>query len=58
LVNQALPKAQRARLKSSFERGRPLGDDAWTTKIAQKLGLQYTLNPHGRPPKKAVNERK
>jgi putative transposase len=58
LVNEALPNTQRVRLKSSLERGRPLGDDAWTTKTAQKLGLQYTLNPRGRPPKRAVNEGK
>ena len=58
LVNEAIPALQRARLKSSFERGRPLGDDPWTTKTAQKLGLQYTLNPRGRPPQKAANERK
>jgi len=58
LVNEAIPALQRARLKSSFERGRPLGDDPWATKTAQKLGLQYTLNPRGRPPKRAANERK
>ena len=58
LVNEAIPAPQRALLKSCFERGRPLGDDPWTTKTAQKLGLQYTLNPRGRPAQRAANERK
>jgi hypothetical protein len=43
LVNEALTDAQHARIKDSFERGRPLGDDPWTIKTAQRLGLQYTL---------------
>ena len=50
LVNRALPDADRQRLKASFERGRPLGDDQWTRKMAEKLGINYTLNPRGRPP--------
>ena len=32
-----------------FERGRPLGSDPWTLKMAGRMGLQYTLNPRGRP---------
>ena len=50
LVNETIPAIQRARIESSFQRGRPLGDDAWTIKAAQRLGLQYTINPRGRPP--------
>lgn len=52
LVNEKLPDAERARVVVSLERGRPLGDEQWTARIARRLGLQYTLNPRGRPPKK------
>jgi len=52
LVNEAIPEADRARLKSSFDRDRPLGSEQWTLHIAPQLGLQYTMNPRGRPPKK------
>ena len=53
LVNQALPDAQRLRVKDSLERGRPLGDEQWTRKTAEKFGLAYTLNPRGRPKKRS-----
>jgi putative transposase len=37
-------------VQESLKRGSPLGDDTWTRKMAARLGLQYTLNPRGRPP--------
>ena len=52
LVNQPLPQDQGRRVKASLDRGRPLGDERWTLKTAKRFGLQYTLNPRGRPPKK------
>jgi len=30
---------------------RKVGDAMWTAQMARKLGLQYTLNPRGRPSK-------
>jgi putative transposase len=51
LVNQALDQASVERLQVSFVRGRPLGSDGWTQATARRMGLQYTLNPRGRPPK-------
>ena len=34
----------------SVERGRPLGSDPWTLKMAGRMGLQYTLSTQrGRP---------
>jgi putative transposase len=50
-VNEALPGPQQQRVESSLGRGRPLGDDQWAQATARRLGLQYTLNPRGRPPK-------
>src|SRR5450432_1052004 len=55
LVNEPMDSSQRSRLKQSFDRDRPLGSDSWTAKIAAKLGLQYTLNPRGRPKKQKEN---
>jgi len=54
LVNEPLPEAQRQQIKSSLQRGRPLGEPKWAQSIARRLGLLFTLNPRGRPPKKEV----
>jgi putative transposase len=55
IVNRPLPDAERERIKTSLERGRPLGDDRWTTDMARRLGLQFTLNLRGRPRMQAEN---
>ena len=52
LVNEPLPDPQRQRVRSSLERQRPLGDEQWTRATARRLGLEFTLNPRGRPPKR------
>ena len=49
LVNEPIDPAAGKRVEVSFERGRPLGSDPWTLKMAGRMGLQYTLNPRGRP---------
>ena len=51
-VNKPLAGPQRERVEASLERGRPLGDERWTQATARRLGLQFTLNPRGRPPKR------
>ncbi|MGD0463049.1 MAG: transposase [Tepidisphaeraceae bacterium] len=51
LVNEPIASADKDRLKLSFERGRPLGSDRWTLKMARPMGLQHTLKPRGRPKK-------
>ena len=38
-------------LQNCIKRGAPFGDDKWTEKASQKLGLQITLRPRGRPKK-------
>jgi putative transposase len=38
-------------LGTSIQRGAPFGDPAWTTTTAEKLSLQSTLRPRGRPKK-------
>ena len=49
LVNEPIRPAERSRLKVSFERGRPLGTDQWVIEMAERMGLEHTLNPRGRP---------
>jgi putative transposase len=51
LVNQPLSQPQQQQIKTSLERGRPLGSEKWTRKMAEMLGVSYTLNPRGRPKK-------
>lgn len=51
-VEQALTTKEVERMQLSLKRSHPLGDDAWTTRIARRLGLTHTLRKEGRPPKK------
>ncbi len=39
------------RIRNAIQRGCPLGKDSWVTKTAERLGLNSTLNPRGRPKK-------
>jgi putative transposase len=36
-------------VRNSLVRGRPFGDDAWTSAMADLLDLHTTLRPRGRP---------
>jgi putative transposase len=53
LVNAPLPRAQAEAIRTSVRRDRPLGSERWVKRMAQKLGLQQTLRPRGRPRKRA-----
>jgi putative transposase len=53
IVNQPMKETDSRRVRDSLERGRPLGSDSWTRQMVQRLGLQYTVNPRGRPKKPA-----
>jgi putative transposase len=37
-------------IRRSVNRGRPYGEAAWIERCAEKLGLEFTLRPRGRPP--------
>jgi len=52
LVNEPLTDTALTALQNSVRRGAPLGQPAWAARMARRLGLQSTLNPRGRPPKK------
>ncbi len=51
-VNTPLSTREIKHLHSSMQRGRPFGDDLWTDRIARRVGLEHTIRPEGRPPKK------
>ena len=53
IVNRPLMQKEQAALEESLRRGRPLGDDAWQAATGQRLDLQRTLRPRGRPKRKA-----
>lgn len=53
-VDSAMTKGELEAIRTSVERGRPYGDEAWTEELAQRHGLWYTIRPRGRPRKKKV----
>jgi putative transposase len=52
LLDDPLDKEQAARIHTSLQRGRPLGDDTWVARTAARLRLGFTLRDAGRPIKK------
>lgn len=50
-LNEPQSPEEEEALEKSIERDRPYGEDTWVTKLAQKLGLESTLRPRGRPRK-------
>jgi putative transposase len=58
LVAKPLDEATLQAARTSVIRGRPFGDANWTAKQARKLGLQFSLNPRGRPPKAKADKAK
>jgi putative transposase len=56
-VNEPMGPKHLERLRTSARRGRPFGDDAWTRRTADQLGLLNTLRDPGRP-KKDPREKK
>jgi putative transposase len=53
-LNTAETEAGLTALRQSISRGRPFGDPAWTEQAAERLGLEMTLRPHGRPKKTEI----
>lgn len=47
-VNRPQSAAELAALQTSVSRGRPFGEEKWTTRKARELGLESTLRPRGR----------
>jgi putative transposase len=53
LLDDPLDLNQLESLRISVNRGRPLGDTNWVSRIAHRLGLGFTLRNAGRPRKHA-----
>jgi putative transposase len=53
-VNTPLSASELRRLRMSIERGQPYGEDEWVKRTAKELGLEHTIRPEGRPPKRSV----
>ena len=50
-VNGSIDEESLAAVRRSVTRGVPLGAESWRARIAQRLGLDITLRPRGRPRK-------
>ena len=50
-VNQPLTDAEVEAIQGSIQRGKPWGDADWVLETTEKLGLETTLRPRGRPRK-------
>jgi putative transposase len=50
-VNQPQSEAEASSVRRSLARGTPFGSERWTARIVEKLGLEFTVRPPGRPRK-------
>jgi len=53
LVNQPQTEAEVEALRRCVNRGRLVGDHNWVTDTAERLGLEWTIRPRGRPKKQS-----
>jgi putative transposase len=53
MVNTPLTDAELEACRLSATRGRPFGESSWQVRVAQQLGLEFTLHPRGRPSRKS-----
>ena len=51
-VNAPMTEAEVAAIRLSLRRDRPYGTDSWTDETAGCLGLEYSLRPRGRQPRR------
>ena len=49
MVNRAQGAAELDALRTSVQRGRPFGNDAWVSRTTKRFGLESTLRARGRP---------
>jgi putative transposase len=48
-VNRPQSEAELAALRKCIERGTPYGNESWQHATAERLGLEASLHPRGRP---------
>jgi putative transposase len=51
-MNRPQAKAELEAVQTSVQRGRPFGSAVWQAMAAEKLGLESTFRPCGRPRKR------
>lgn len=54
-VHEPLTAAELAAVRHSVNRGTPFGSESWVKRTAQRLDLESTLRPRGRPRKRAAD---
>jgi putative transposase len=54
-VNTPMTRREIERVKTSIDRNRPFGSDAWVQRTVKRLGLEHTVRSEGRPAKKREN---
>jgi putative transposase len=54
-VNRSLDEETLKTIRESMARGRPIGDDAWKSRVLTQADLESTIRPRGRPRKEANN---
>jgi hypothetical protein len=57
LVNEAQTELEVKVLRQAVVRGTPFGEEGWVVRTAQRLGLESTLHPRGRPKKKRAEKK-
>ena len=50
-VNQRQTKGELEAIRRSVKRGQPFGSEAWQQQVADRMGLEHTFRPRGRPRK-------
>jgi putative transposase len=50
-VNRAQNEAEVEAVRRSVQRGQPYGGEGWSKRVAQRMGLESTFRPRGRPRK-------
>ena len=50
-VNQPQTKGELEAIRRSVKRGQPFGSEAWQQQVADRMGLEHTFRPRGRPRK-------
>jgi len=55
-VNEPQTEAEVERLRESLRRNRPFGEEVWMKRTARRLGLEASLRPRGRPPKRVAEQ--
>jgi putative transposase len=53
LLEERLPENDLRHVRTSIDRGRPFGSQKWIEATANRLGLEFTMRPRGRPKKKS-----